>query len=188
MNRIAWIDTETTGLNPASNAVVQIAVLIEQDGEIIEKAEVKMRPHVGAMINDKALHTNRRTIEEISKWPSPPEGKYKFRKVLEKYVHPRNSEDKFFIAGYNISFDVNMLNSFFKQCGDDYCMSFFYSCFIDVRTTVGEHFLSSDIVLPNYKLKTVCSHFGIQFKAHDAMEDIKATRDLYYELKNAVPA
>ena len=188
IKRIAWIDTETTGLDPLSNAIVQIATLIEEDGEIIEESEVKMRPHAGAMIDDKALYTNQRTIEEISTWPSPMEGKYKFRKVLEKYVHPRNPEDKFFIAGYNIGFDVNMLNSFFNKLGDDYCMSFFYSCFIDVRTTVGEYFLESDIVLPNYKLKTVCSHFGIKFKAHDAIEDINATRELYYTLKDLIPA
>jgi DNA polymerase III epsilon subunit-like protein len=32
--------------------------------------------------------------------------------------------------------------------------------------------------LDNYKLTTVCEFFGIEFKAHDALADIKATREL----------
>jgi len=32
--------------------------------------------------------------------------------------------------------------------------------------------------LPNYKLQTVCEHFGVQIDAHDALSDIKATREL----------
>jgi len=188
IKRISWIDTETTGLNPEYNAVVQIASLIEQDGELIEESEFKMRPHAGAAIDDKALYMNGRTRDEISKWPSPMEGKYKFKKSLERYIHPRDPEDKLFIAGYNIGFDVNMLDSLFKRCGDPYCMSFFFSCFIDVRTTVGEYFLESDITLRKYRLKDVCAHFGIDFKPHDAMEDIQATRKLYYMLKDLIPA
>ena len=188
MNRIAWIDTETTGLDPVKCDVVQIAILIEEEGNIIEEGNISMRPYPNALIADEALRTNNKTKEEIAQYPYPMEGIYKFKKILQGYVSPYDKRDKLFFAGYNPSFDVTMLNHAFLKNKDTYFMSWFFSCFIDVRSFVGEHFLSSDIVLSNYKLKTVCSHFGIEFKAHDAMEDIRATRDLYYELKNAVPA
>jgi len=188
VKRIAWIDIESTGLDPIKCDVVQIAILIEEDEEIVEEANIKLRPHPGAFIADEALKTNMKTREEIAAYPAPFEGIYKFRKVLESYVSPYDKRDKLFFAGYNPSFDVDFLNNAFLKNKDTYFFSWFFSCFIDVRSNVAEHFANSDIVLPNYKLKTVCSHFDIKFKAHDAMEDIKATRDLYYELKNAVPA
>ena len=188
MNKIAWIDTETTGLDPIKNDVVQLAILIEENEEVIDEAEIKLRPNPGCMISDIALKTNNKTIAEISRYPVASEGIYKFKNILQSYVSPYDKREKLFFAGYNPKFDVDMLNAAFEKNHDKYFFSWFFSCFIDVKSTVGEHFFHSDIVLPNYKLKTVCSHFGIEFKAHDAMEDIKATRELYYTLKNAVPA
>ena len=188
MNRIAWIDTETTGLDPIKCDVVQIAILIEEEGNIVEEGNSSMRPYPNAVSADEALQMNNRTREEIAQYQSPMEGIYKFKKILETYVSPYDKRDKLFFAGYNPSFDVDMLNHAFLKNKDHYFFSWFFSCFIDVKSCVGEHFVGSDIVLPNYKLKTVCSHFDIKFKAHDAMEDIRATRELYYELKNAVPA
>ena len=188
MNKIAWIDVETTGLDPVKCDVVQVAILIEEEGNIIEEGNIFMCPHPNAMIADAALQINNRTRDEIARYPLPMEGIYKFKRILETYVSPYDKRDKLFFAGYNPSFDVDMLNHAFLKNQDPYFFSWFFSCFIDVKSSVGEHFVDSDIVLPNYKLKTVCSHFDIKFKAHDAMEDIKATRELYYELKNAVPA
>ena len=188
VKQIAWIDVESTGLDPVKNDVVQIALLVEEDGKIIETANIKMRPNYGGMISGKALKMNHKTIEEIGQYSAPCEGLYEFKKILQTYVHPRHKYDKFIIAGYNIKFDVEMLNQAFLKNGDKYFFSWFFSCFLDVQSTVAEYILAEDTTLENYKLKTVCSHFGIKFKAHDAMEDIKATRELYYTLKNAVPA
>lgn len=186
MKRIAWIDTETTGLDPVKCDVVQIALLIEENGEIINKANIKLRPRPGCIVEGKALQTIDKTHDEIAAYPDPMEGIYKFKNILEEYVSPYDKRDKLFFAGYNSNFDVDFMNNAFLKNKDNYFFSWFFSCFIDVRSTVGEYFVQSDIVLPNYKLKTVCSHFGIEFKAHDAMEDIKATRDLYYGIKDAL--
>lgn len=183
MKHIAWIDIESTGLDPVRCDVVQIALLIEKDGKIIQEAEIKLRPHPDCLVEDMALQTIGKTREQISKYPPPMAGIYKFKEVLENYVSPYEKRDKLFFAGYNPNFDVDMLYQAFKKNGDKYFFSWFFSCFIDVRSTVGEYFYQSDIILPNYKLSTVCAHFGIEFKAHDAMEDIRATRDLYYGLK-----
>ncbi len=186
VKQLAWIDIESTGLDPAKNDVVQIALLIEENGEIVEEAEIKLRPNPGSVISDAALRTTNSTIEQIQAYPSQAEGLYKFKKVLDGYVSRYDKRDKLFLAGYNIKFDVDFLNAAFEKNHDSYFFSYFFSCFIDVKSNVGEYFLQDDIVLPNYKLSTVCSHFGIKFKPHDAMEDIKATRKLYYEIKNAI--
>jgi len=180
---IAWIDVESTGLDPVKCDVVQIALLIEENSEIVEEANIKLRPYVNCLVEDAALQVIDKTREEISHYPSPIDGIYQFKKILENYVSPYDKREKLFFAGYNPSFDISMLYEAFKKNNDKYFFSWFFSCFIDVRSTVGEYFYQSDIVLDNYKLGTVCGHFGIDFKAHDAMEDIRATRDLYYGIK-----
>ena len=185
MNRIAWIDTETTGLDSSKCDVVQIALLIEEQGKVIAETNIKMRPHPNAVISDAALRTTNTTIEEISKYPSQMEGIKAFKNLLNIYVNPRDKKDKFFFAGYNCNFDVDFLHAAFMKVDDPYFFSWFFSCFIDVRSFVGQYFYNSPTVLGNYKLSTVCSHFDIDFKAHDAMEDIRATRELYYALKQA---
>jgi DNA polymerase III epsilon subunit-like protein len=38
------------------------------------------------------------------------------------------------------------------------------------------------IDLPDYKLSTVCAHYGIDIKAHEALSDIQATRELTLKL------
>jgi len=36
------------------------------------------------------------------------------------------------------------------------------------------------------KLETLCKEFGVEIKAHNALSDIKATRELYYIFKNGI--
>ena len=71
-----WLDTETTGLDPDRCALVQIALLVEENEKIIDQTEILMRPHESALITDKALYINNRTREEIAGYPPLFEGLY----------------------------------------------------------------------------------------------------------------
>jgi DNA polymerase III epsilon subunit-like protein len=46
-------------------------------------------------------------------------------------------------------------------------------------TYVADYITMSGVRLKNYRLETMCKHFGIELKAHDAMSDIEATKQLY---------
>jgi DNA polymerase III epsilon subunit-like protein len=46
--------------------------------------------------------------------------------------------------------------------------------------------MTKQLGLYGHKLVDVCRHFGISIDAHDALSDIRATRDLVQVLKNGL--
>jgi len=184
MTKIAWIDTETGGTNPDKNPLLQTAIEIFID-EKVESEIFYSAPFEGDIIEDEALEKNGFTREQIAGFPSPMITHMKLVKILEKYVNRYNPLDKFIFAGYGARFDMDFMRAFFTKNGDNYFGSYFYSLPMDVMSFVAEGLLLGTVKpMKNFKLATVCEQFGVELgeKAHDAMEDIRATRELYCEL------
>jgi DNA polymerase III epsilon subunit-like protein len=56
---------------------------------------------------------------------------------------------------------------------------------LDIYPFIAEKIISGQIeVFDNYRLSTLCEYFGIKFKAHSAIEDVKAEMLLYQKVKN----
>lgn len=183
MSKIAWIDTETTGLNPKTNALIQLSGLIEVDGSVKESFDFFLRPWNGAVVEPEALAVNGRSIDEISNFQDHILVIHQFRTLLSKYANKYDKDDKFVFAGYNPNFDIGFLRETFLKAGDNYYGSWFFNCPLDVATIVAEKVVSG-LRLPNYKLVTVCEHYSIGLEdAHSSDNDIRATRELYYTLK-----
>lgn len=182
-SKILWIDTETTGTDCTKHGVIQIAALFEINGEI--KSEMNLfkniHPH-REEIDIEALLKNNRTIEEIKSFEDPYKVLLKFKNELGKYVNQYSKPDKFVMAGYNVSFDMDMMRASFERSGDSYFGSWFFWPVIDVKNEVAKR-VAKGLRLPNYQLETLCAHFGVNIDAHDALSDIKATRTLYYKLE-----
>ena len=183
MKKIFWFDTETTGVDFANSAILELGALIEIDGEIKQEFTLKMQPHDGAVISSEALKINKITPEMWEHYDLSSVGIHKLRVQLSKHVNKYNKNDKFVIAGYNVEFDIQMLRSAFLRDGDKFFGSWFFWPVIDVQTYVAEGILSGGLNLVNYQLSTVCKHCDIDIVAHDALSDIKATRNLYKILK-----
>ena len=183
MGKIAWIDTETTGINFKDSAILQLAVLIEIDKKIVEEFSINMQPHEDATIAPAALRVHGITHVQWEHFDLPTIGLHKLRQQLGKHVNKYNKNDKFVVAGYNVNFDVQMLRSIFLRDGDKFFGSWFFWPVIDVQTYVAEAIISQNLNLVNYKLGTVCKHYGIDIEAHEALSDITATRNLYKHLK-----
>jgi len=149
-----------------------------------------MRPFFGAEINTKALTVNKTTRNQIEKYPPWEEGFEKLEKALGKYVDKYDKNDKYIIGGYNVEFDINFLRKYFDYYyGDKTLMkyiNYFHSWFfwpsIDVKHEVAKQIMSGYLRMDRYTLKKVCGHYGIPLDAHDALADIRATRDLYQKL------
>lgn len=178
MKKALYFDVETTGLDDYRNDIIQLACLVEINGEVVEEFETKVMPFDFSSVDPKALEVNHLTIEELKTFPHPKEVHHKLTEVLAKYVSRYDKMDKFTPIGYNVEFDVRFLNSFFKKCGDKYYGSFFNWKLVDPLKKLYEWDYLDKINLPNYKLLTVCTHFGIKINAHEALSDIKATREL----------
>lgn len=186
MIKTLYLDVETSGLNPIKSALLQVACIIDIDGEIKEKRSWYIRPFEDDEIDDKALEINRLTREQIAAFPLPWEFHREFIDMLAKHVDKFDRTDKFYTAGYNVRFDVDFLSSFFKKIGDDYYGSWFNGRLVDPYPLFQWRDWVGGIKLPNYRLGTVCEKFDIKFagEAHDAMIDIQATRDLILIMRN----
>ena len=176
--KVFWLDVETTGLDPEQQDIIQLAFLIEIDGEIAESQNMLMQPFNYNEVQQDALDVHGRTIEEIKTYPDPRKTYTDLISVLEKYVDRYNPSDKFHPAGYNARFDMDFLRQFFIKNGDVYYGSWFNYKAIDPMSLL--HILDGigSVSIENYKLETVCKHFDICHDAHDALSDITATREL----------
>lgn len=184
--KILYFDTETTGLNPEKNGLIQIAGILEVDG--VEKArfDFTARPFDGDVIDEKALAVHGRSREEIMKYPTPSDVYKDLVSFFSRHINKFDPKDKFYPAGYNVRFDLDFLASFFRKNGDVYFGSFCNWRAIDALPLM--HFLDhlGYISYENYKLETVCQRLGIDIQAHDALSDIEATRSLIQKIKKMI--
>ena len=184
MDKMFWLDEETTGTDHTKHAIIQIGGIIEIDGKDEDEFEILMAPYEGAEISQEALDKNGRTREEIMAFPDMGKGISKLKRILGKYVGKYDRNDKFIVGGYNVGFDTDFLRRAFALAGDPYYGSWFFSCNLDVMTEVAKQ-VRGGRRYGDHKLETVCPAHDIGFGekgAHDALADIRATRELYRKL------
>lgn len=187
MIKTFWFDTETTGVKPEENSIIQISGLVVIDGVLKDEFDFKCRPLDNTQIESAALEVHGYTEEEIKNWPDPEEVRKNLCGVMDNYVDRFKKTDKFIIAGYNVGFDFNMLNAFFQKLGDKYLGAYLdFKCKLDLLPFVNMLKVLGYIDIENSKLSTVCDYFGIEIQAHDALSDIKATRNLFRKLRSYI--
>ena len=182
MNKILYIDTETTSLDTVKGDIIQLAFIIEIDKVVKEQHNFFMQPFNYNTIEQSALDVNRMTVAKLKTFESPRAVYFKLTKVFDKYIDKYNKKDKFSPAGYNVSFDRGFLNQFFLKNGNKFFGSYVDYHLLDPASLLALLEYKGLISLESYKLENVCEYFGIPIKSHDAMEDINATRKLIQKL------
>ncbi|MHA1169584.1 MAG: 3'-5' exonuclease, partial [Candidatus Hodarchaeales archaeon] len=128
-----------------------------------------------------------RTREEIKTFPLPEEVHRSMKQFMQQYINRYDKKDKFYLGGYNVNFDHDFLLNFFQKNDDKFFGSYFNHRLIDplyiVRWLEFEGIIEP---MHNHKLVTICKRFGIEFDAHDAVADVRATMDLNTELRKLV--
>lgn len=192
--KILFYDLETTGVKPWRNGIHQIAGLIDIDGEIVEEFNLLVKPHPQADYDPKALemaeHLKHPTLtrrEVAESFPDMKEVHQQLTKILDKYVDRYDKKDKFFLCGYNNSqFDNQFFRFWFEQNGDPYFNAWFWINTLDVMVLATKYFRYERDKMEDFKLVTVARRLGItveEEKLHDALYDIRLTRDVYYLLE-----
>lgn len=187
MRKLLWLDVESCGLDCTLHSIIQIAGVIDIDGEEKLRFNYNCKPHPDFEIDDDALRVNKISRKVMAGYPEIRDIYNQLKQDFRAFVDPFNREDKFIIAGQNIKFDLDMLSHFFVRQGDPYLGSF-----IDFKNRIelmditrglqAMGFLRSD----NIRLETMCKEFGIKINAHNALSDILATRELYYSILNRI--
>lgn len=160
------LDFETTGVNRYhDDEVVQVAI-INQDEEILINELCKPKHHF--------TWSNAQRVHGIS--PSMVKDKPSFESYIDMIKNIFDSCD--FIVCYNIAFEQGIL----KNYGMDISKYKFRDPMKEFAPIYGEVGYRG-----GYKwqsLSTCAKYFGYSFEAHDALEDVKATRFCFEQIKS----
>ena len=182
-----WIDLETTGLDPVRHGVIQIAGIVEIDGEIKEEFNFKVRPFKGDGVSLDSIMAHGISIEEMKSYKPPNEIYRKLTKLLSKYVQVYDKSDKFHLLGYNAKFDYDFLRKWFEKNHDTYMGSYIWFPPLDIMNLACFYLSTERATIKNFKLDSVARAVGLKPKEgllHDASYDIRLTRDLYQALRS----
>lgn len=179
MNKILWLDVETTGLNPKKHGLRELAYILVVDGQVVEKDVLQIDPKTYKKeieIDNKALELSNITVDDFEDYGDSSYHFDYFREILDKYF----KDGKFVLAGFNVKFDNDFLREWFydNDAGAEFKDYFHYKV-IDVFPLVVTLKHLELIDTENDKLKTACEYFNIPIDAHNALSDIEATKNLY---------
>jgi len=185
--KLLYLDTETTGLDPTKNAIIQISGIIEINGEVVREFDFRLRPHLDALIEQQALDANKITREELLD-PArlEPIDAYKaLKSIFLTYINKYDKEDKLYLVGQNVHFDYGFLLELWKRNGDMYLGSFIHYHKIDLIALTASLRVAGVFTkekVPNLKLSTLAPLFGLGEQSHDSMSDIRQTRSIFLRI------
>ena len=186
-----FIDVETTGLSEWKYSIIQLAGIIgwEEAGALtaVEEFNYWLTIREGELPEQVALDIIGKDIVELKECGlNRKEVFEEFKEKLDGYVDKYNKIEKFLFYGYNSPFDNKFLRAFWKEHGDKFFGSYFWTPDIDVMRLAADHIGDDREGMKDFKQNSVATKLGIEFKEeelHDAMQDVYLTRDIYYKLK-----
>lgn len=187
--RFMWLDTETTGIETTDSSAFELAFILVDNGNVICERCFFLNPLSETIkYHEEAGKIHGYTEKDIMSFPPEKEQVQKIAEFLKNAVElfkPDGSKkEKLVIAGYNVNFDIKHLKALLARNGfnyDDYFVSNIADVFEQVKKAGIQKALP---YLPDRKLGTVAKHLGVNLEnAHDALADIKATREVAYKLQ-----
>ena len=181
MNKIIFIDVETGGLDTNTCALTQLSaiVVINKETKAMFNAYVKPFKNASFSLEDLAVHG--RTFEDFENINCYDEKDVyeEFIRFLDTYVNKFDKNDKFVVAGYNVAFDLEVLENFFKRNRNYFLYSYFNAYPLDPFHSIRMLQMVGKLpILENNRLETWCNHFNIKINAHNSLGDVIATKRL----------
>lgn len=182
--RFLWIDTETTGLEVTDSADFEVAMILVDSGKVICSRCFFLNPLSETIkYHEEAGKVHGYSENDIRSFPTESEQVQKIASFLkdarELWMKDGSKTEKMIVAGYNVGFDIKHLKALLERNGfyyGDYFSDVVADVFLQVKKAGEMRILP---YLKNRKLATVAEHLGIDIgKAHDALSDIKATREV----------
>jgi DNA polymerase III epsilon subunit-like protein len=190
--RLVFFDLEAAGLNPKRHPIIQIAAIaVDESLNPVEAFEAKIRFDVNRA-NENSLRKNH---YRPGTWAKEAQEETtvarNFADFLRRHASvPMTSAngDAYRVAqlvAHNAAFDGPFLQAWFDRLG------IFLPARRQVLCTMQRaiwYFAEHPSVVPprDFKLATLCQHFGVPFhaaSAHEALADVSATVGLYRAMK-----
>lgn len=157
------VDTETTGLDPQADRLIEIAAIRVRAGKEVARFETLVKP--GCKLSKAIVDLTGITDGELTNAPEPQDALQQFIDFLKDDI----------IVAHNANFDVNFLYDSMQRCG----MKPLENNFVDTMRLA--KCIRPD--LSNYKLATLAKTYRIaQPKAHRALADCETTMAVLQKL------
>lgn len=178
---LAFIDTETTGLDPQKHEVIQIGIVLAKQiprtngmGPSIEKIEeidMKIRPERIEDAEEDALRINGYNEAEWMFAPDLKNAMEFLSKKLEGTIQ----------VSHNLTFDAPFLDMCYSKVGMENNMKRYK---LDTISIAFARLYNRDDV--KYSLKYLCDLFQVKNEnAHTALADARALYEVYKKMMNA---
>ena len=162
-------DTETTGLNPDSDYIVEFAAkkyqIINRKMVLIEELDLFIRPPI--VMDEKVVKIHKITNEQLKN--HPPE-----QQCIHQIINFMGKNP--IVVGKHIEFDISMIKSMYLRCG----FTFNYRIAIDIEDMARDLLDRSET--GDYQLHTLAALYGVDkgITFHNALADVEATARLLY--------
>lgn len=182
MSKIFWVDTETTGLDPVKNEPWEIAGFMEINGKVVgDPIHLRCKPRRPENFSEKALEMSGLNLDEIMSFMDPGVAYMRLVAWLSVHISRFDKFDKAIIAGYNSKFDKDFLYHWFVDSGDMFFHSYFHYYNLCLYNLLQACFALGTYPknVSRLKLEQIAPFLNISLDAHEAMSDIKATKDIF---------
>lgn len=177
--RLLFTDTETGGTDPREDALLEVSLVVFDDGKILATNTWKIKSD-GKYVYPAATKINGINLKEHDKTAMKSEDA---AMEIVAFIRKWFEDDRATLAGHNVSFD----RDFLKTLINEYSMVNFDSLvshrLLDVMSVL--NFMAAAHVLPESVLSSdgAFKYFDIKVAGrHTSMGDIKATLDVFNKL------
>lgn len=179
-HRLAFVDLETTGLDPFRHEIIEIGVVLaEQKGDLFNKQflefisahEIQLKPEHIRTGDPKSLEVTKYYKRDWSKAVRQKEGLEQAVTLLDRTI---------FVA-QNVAFDWAFLQKAGNEHGIDFEKAVHYHKLDLASMVFGK--LYHDPKLSKFSLREMTEHFGVKNEnAHTALADARATFEVCKKL------
>lgn len=185
--KFLFLDTETTGINPDINGLVEIAAEYHVDGKKVSQWNSKMfAKQQSPIVNLQALKVNKHSIKGLHSLPDEAVALAEFC----EWVLGLDTKD-LIIVGHNIQFDINFIKAALKKYGVEGFELISSTKTIDtvglarVLMYAGKLDLGAVTSVHGANVGNLARALGVDLSnrtLHTATDDIAVTAEIYYKM------
>lgn len=189
--RYLFLDTETTGLKPYDNDVIEVGAIVVEEDENYEPREIAVYhgkwPKGYGVVDLKALEVNKRLVSEVNV-PQDDIGREMRQTQVNQFAQflIDNVDKDTFIVGINIKFDLDFLTALLSQYSLSAARLELFRNAIDIQQVARFMHDKGIFELPNFRGVTLSNMLlGTDLKdnKHSAVADARMAKDIYFKMR-----
>lgn len=191
MNKIVFIDTLATGLNPEKCAIYNIGgIFCQEEHDKLKEVfrfEYRIKPFEGARITDSSLWTGGIMRMHLASYQPQDQAFEKFFNMMKEQIEIRDPKDKIYIAGFNTSqFDVPYIRNWFLRNSNQRFRDCFFVQTLDMMSISALVLKEERGAMPDFHLETTARFLDIiprRREYYSCIDNAETCLKMYMKLK-----